>query len=102
MKQYRGGKTKWRAGVAAVFLAAFSAVPGGAAEFDAARICEVPEEMGSTSLPLPRLAARLAAGEEVRIVVMGSGSSSGLGASRKANAYPERLAGELGKRFPSA
>ncbi len=72
-----------------------------AQQFDAAAICEVPEEMGTTELPLPHVAAKLNAGEVVRIVVIGSGSSAGMGASSAAKAYPERLAGELAKIYPA-
>jgi hypothetical protein len=69
---------------------------------DPAVACFVPDEMGTTELPLPHVAALLKAGEVVRIAVIGSGSSTGMGASSAVNAYPERLPGELAKRFPGA
>ena len=65
-------------------------------------LCAVPEALEYSELALPHVAARLKAGEPVRIVVMGSGSSAGMGATRAENAYPERLGGELARRFPKA
>ena len=85
---------------AALFL-----VLGGTAAaegFDPETTCAVPEETAGTALPLPHVAAKLKAREVVRIVVIGSGSSSGLGASSLAEAYPARLTRELGKLFPDA
>jgi lysophospholipase L1-like esterase len=49
---------------------------------------------------LPRLAARLASGEPVTIVAIGSSSTAGAGASSPAASYPSRLAVELGALFP--
>ncbi|HYB54725.1 MAG TPA: SGNH/GDSL hydrolase family protein [Alphaproteobacteria bacterium] len=83
---------------AALFL-----VLGGTAAaeaLDQETTCAVPEEIASTKLPLPHVTAKLKAREAVRIVVIGSGSSSGLGASSLAEAYPARLTRELGKLFP--
>lgn len=88
------------AGVAAALWALCGVVAAFAEDIDTSAVCAVPEEMATTERPLPHLRARLEAGEVARIVVMGSGSSSGMGASTKADAYPERLAGELAKRSP--
>jgi hypothetical protein len=51
---------------------------------------------------LPRLAARLAAGDPVTIVAVGSSSTAGAGASSPAASYPSRLAVELGTMFPDS
>ncbi|MGO8867952.1 MAG: SGNH/GDSL hydrolase family protein [Alphaproteobacteria bacterium] len=81
--------------------ALFLVLGGAAAEgFDPETTCAVPEEVAGTELPLPHVAAKLKAREAVHIVVIGSGSSSGLGASSLAEAYPARLTRELVKLFP--
>ena len=49
---------------------------------------------------LPRLARRLANGKAIKIVALGSSSTSGAGASSSATSYPSRLAEELIRRFP--
>jgi hypothetical protein len=51
---------------------------------------------------LPRLAARLRAGEPVTIVAVGSSSTAGAGASSPAASYPSRLAAELAALFPES
>jgi acyl-CoA thioesterase-1 len=51
---------------------------------------------------LPRLAARLASGNPVTIVAVGSSSTAGAGASSPAASYPSRLAVELGALFPKS
>jgi acyl-CoA thioesterase I len=43
---------------------------------------------------------RLASGEPIKIVALGSSSTYGAGASTSAAAYPSRLAEELAKHFP--
>ncbi|MFK8250729.1 SGNH/GDSL hydrolase family protein [Ancylobacter terrae] len=50
--------------------------------------------------PLPRLAARLAGSEPVRIVAIGSSSTAGAGATSRETAYPSRLEAALRERFP--
>jgi lysophospholipase L1-like esterase len=51
---------------------------------------------------LPRLAARLASGQPVTIVAVGSSSTAGAGASSPAASYPSRLAIELAALFPES
>ncbi len=51
--------------------------------------------------PLSRTGKRLAAGEAVKIVAIGSSSTAGAGASSPDKSYPSRLAVELKDRFPS-
>lgn len=50
--------------------------------------------------PLTRTARRLAQGEGVTVVAIGSSSTAGAGASSKAHCYPSRLEVELKDRFP--
>jgi acyl-CoA thioesterase I len=50
--------------------------------------------------PLVRTARRLATGQVLTIVAIGSSSTAGAGASSAAASYPSRLALELRKRFP--
>ncbi|MFI4987759.1 MAG: SGNH/GDSL hydrolase family protein [Alphaproteobacteria bacterium] len=102
MRKVRPGKAYQRAAIAVALLSLLCGDAGAAGGFDPETTCEVPEEMGTTALPLPNVAAKLKAGETVRVVVIGSASSAGMGASSLANAYPERLAGDLGKVFPGA
>jgi hypothetical protein len=85
-------------------LAAVSA-PGFAASSQAqtataAPVCAAPGEFTRLGQALPHLARRLAAGEPVTIVAIGSSSTAGAGASSPAKAYPARLEAELKARFP--
>ena len=50
--------------------------------------------------PLRRTAQRLAAGQPLTVVAIGSSSTSGAGASSSAASYPSRLEVELKERFP--
>ena len=52
--------------------------------------------------PLPRTARRLAAGQPIKIVALGSSSTVGLGATSSSASYPSRLAVELAARFPES
>ena len=52
--------------------------------------------------PLARTARKLAAGEPITIVAIGSSSTGGAGASTPAHSYPSRLAVELKTLFPRA
>jgi len=51
---------------------------------------------------LPRVASKLAAGEPVMIVAFGSSSTSGWGSTSPEFTYPNRLAEQLHRRYPSA
>ncbi|MBM3566193.1 MAG: SGNH/GDSL hydrolase family protein, partial [Alphaproteobacteria bacterium] len=64
--------------------------------------CRVPDGMIDTSQPLPLTTARLAAGQPLVIVAVGSSSTAGAGASHPGASYPARLREELAKRFPGA
>jgi lysophospholipase L1-like esterase len=55
-------------------------------------------KMGS----LPRVAGKLAAGEPVKIIAFGSSSTAGYGASSPEYNYPNRLAVQLHRQYPTA
>src|SRR3984957_17445225 len=57
-----------------------------------------PRSMGS----LPHVAHKLAAGEPVVIVAFGSSSTQGYGASSPEFTYPNRLAAQLQRKYPTA
>ena len=81
---------------AAVLLTAL-AVPGLAR---AQQPCNVSLDAIRLSNPLPHVAHKLAAGEPVVIVAIGSSSTAGAGASSPALSYPSRLEAELSAQFP--
>ncbi len=62
--------------------------------------CTVPAEFSRLDHPLLLTARRLANGEPLTIVAVGSSSTAGAGASSAAASYPSRLAVELRERFP--
>jgi lysophospholipase L1-like esterase len=57
-----------------------------------------PKSMGS----LPHVAGKLASGQPVEIVAFGSSSTAGYGASSPEFNYPNRLAAQLRRQYPSA
>jgi lysophospholipase L1-like esterase len=59
---------------------------------------------GLTEIPgsLPRVAHRIAAGEPVTIVAFGSSTTVGFGTTSPAYTYPNRLADQLRRKFPTA
>src|ERR1700719_3738121 len=62
--------------------------------------CSAPTEFTRFDRPLVRTARRLASGEPLTIVAIGSSSTAGAGASSPDASYPNRLAVELKQRFP--
>jgi acyl-CoA thioesterase-1 len=62
--------------------------------------CSAPADLVRLDLPLQRTARRLAAGDAITIVAVGSSSTAGAGASSPAMSYPSRLAVELKQQFP--
>src|SRR5438093_4685192 len=64
--------------------------------------CSVASDLVRLALPLSRVAQRLADGEPVKIIAIGSSSTAGAGASSRAFSYPSRLEVELRTRFPRA
>jgi lysophospholipase L1-like esterase len=90
----------------ALTLAATAAVigcaPAIAQTAAPAAACVAPADLVRLDYPLNRTARRLAAGQPVTIVAIGSSSTAGAGASSPAMSYPSRLAAELKDRFPRA
>ena len=66
----------------------------------AAVACHAPAQLSHLDHPLLHTARRLATGEPLVIVAIGSSSTAGAGASSPAASYPSRLADELKKLFP--
>jgi acyl-CoA thioesterase I len=62
--------------------------------------CNAPATLTNFARPLSRVGRRLAAGEPISVVAIGSSSTAGAGASSPATNYPSRLAAELKGRFP--
>ena len=62
--------------------------------------CTAPAQYSQLTTPLVHTMRRLASGEPLTIVAVGSSSTAGAGASSPAATYPSRLAVELQARFP--
>jgi acyl-CoA thioesterase I len=84
----------------AVLLAPL-AVPA-AAQAQAVAACRGPADVGRFDAALTRTGRKLAMGEPITIVAVGSSSTAGAGASSSAASYPSRLEVELKQRFPGA
>ena len=87
-----------RARAAAVAAALFSCVRPASAQpvnQSAAEVCLAANQRLALGAPLPRTAARLRAGGGLRIVAVGSSSTTGLWVLRPGAAYPEVMAREL-------
>jgi lysophospholipase L1-like esterase len=82
----------------AVAAALFCASPGIVAA-QAVPHCSAPADMTRLANPLSHIANKLAAGQPIKIVAIGSSSTAGAGASAPGKAYPARLEVELSKRF---
>jgi acyl-CoA thioesterase-1 len=63
--------------------------------------CNISLDQVRLADPLPRFAHRLAAGQPITVVAVGSSSTSGVGASSPAANYPSQLAVELKRLFPT-
>jgi len=77
------------------------ALPGAAPWQTSGFTCSAPTEFTRLNYPLRHAARRLASGEPLTIVAIGSSSTAGAGASSPAASYPSRLAVELKQRFPT-
>jgi lysophospholipase L1-like esterase len=64
--------------------------------------CLPAKGLTTVSGSLPRVARRIAAGEPVTIVAFGSSTTVGYGTTSPAYTYPNRLADQLRRKFPSA
>jgi len=65
-------------------------------------VCAEQPALARLARPLAHVAKRIAAGEPVTIMALGSSSTAGAGASGPAASYPARLEVELRSRFPDA
>jgi lysophospholipase L1-like esterase len=81
-------------------VAAAAAAPAVTAPAASAPVCSGPAGLAHLNYPLQRTARRIAGGEPLTIVAIGSSSTAGAGASSPAANYPSRLAVELKQRFP--
>src|ERR1700736_5785073 len=67
------------------------------------RVPCLPAKGGAKSMgSLPRVASKLAAGEPVVIVAFGSSSTAGYGTTSPEFTYPNRLAAQLHRQYPTA
>jgi acyl-CoA thioesterase-1 len=64
--------------------------------------CNAPADLIRLVNPLKRVAQRVAGGQPIKIVAIGSSSTAGAGASSPAMNYPSRLEAELKVLFPRA
>ncbi|HVC54857.1 MAG TPA: SGNH/GDSL hydrolase family protein [Stellaceae bacterium] len=84
--------------VVAVAGAAAAAEPGSVAR----TACAAPPTLVAIGRPLAHSAARLARGDGLTIVAVGSSSTQGIGSTAPNLSYPSRLQAELSQRFPDA
>ena len=85
---------------AALFAGLAFALPARADT--SAPACATPLDLIRLANPLPHLAQKIAAGDAITIVAIGSSSTSGAGASSPAANYPSRLSVELQQHFPKS
>jgi acyl-CoA thioesterase I len=79
-----------------------SALPHASASSETMQAaCSAPTALTYLDRPLLRTARRLAGGQPLSIVAIGSSSTAGAGASSADASYPSRLAVELKQRFPA-
>jgi len=64
--------------------------------------CHAPEGVSKSMGSLPRVAGKLAAGAPVVIIAFGSSSTSGYGSTSPEFTYPNRLAAQLHRQYPTA
>lgn len=81
-------------------LLAGLALPLSARAETASYSCDAPRDLIRLANPLSKVARRLATGEPITVVAIGSSSTAGAGASSPAANYPNRLADELKQHFP--
>jgi acyl-CoA thioesterase I len=81
-------------------LALASGAPALAQDAAPQPACNAPAELVRLDQSLKRFARRIAGGQPIKIVAIGSSSTSGAGASSPAMNYPSRLEVELKALFP--
>jgi acyl-CoA thioesterase I len=70
------------------------------ARTEASEACSAPSEVTRLEQSLVRTAARIAQGQPLKIVALGSSSTAGYGASSASQSYPNRLQSELRLLLP--
>jgi acyl-CoA thioesterase-1 len=88
-------------GMTVALAAAVGSWPARADNAQPVAACQAPADLVRLINPLKRVAQRIAGGESLTIVAIGSSSTAGAGASSPAMSYPSRLAVELTKLFPN-
>jgi acyl-CoA thioesterase I len=63
--------------------------------------CNPPQDLVRLSAPLKQVARKIASGEPITIVALGSSSTAGAGASSSTASYPSQLVADLKRRFPT-
>jgi len=92
---------RWTAALAVAAVAAVGLLGPASAQSAAPKPeCSAPGDLARLDHPLTRMAHRVAGGQPVTIVAVGSSSTAGAGASSPAMSYPSRLAVELKALFP--
>ena len=86
--------------VAALFIAIPTLSQAEPQQVATAPACAAPSEASRLGQTLTHTARRLALGEPLTIVAVGSSSTAGAGASAPTLSYPARLEAELRARFP--
>ena len=81
-------------------LAALLPVLISPAHADATAPCRNAPDIARLAQPLPHVSRKLASGDLITIVALGSSSTAGAGASSPAASYPNKLADDLVRRFP--
>jgi len=87
--------------IAAAALLAGLALPLPARAETQVPSCDTPLDLIRLANPLTRLTKKLASGDPITIVAIGSSSTAGAGASSPTANYPNRLAAELKQHFPN-
>lgn len=98
MLSLRAGRLGFNAVAGMIGLCIALAVPAAALAFESP--CTLPDKLLTAREKLPRIAAKIARGEPIKIVALGSSSTAGVGASSPAKTYPARLEVELQRLIP--
>jgi len=94
---------RWTAALAVAAVAAVGLLGPASAQSAAPKPeCSAPGDLARLDHPLTRMAHRVAGGQPVTIVAVGSSSTAGAGASSPAMSYPSRLEVELKALWPRA
>lgn len=84
----------------AMAMLAAVAMPLAARAGDAKPPCDPALDQVRLNAPLKRVAQKIALGEPITIVAIGSSSTAGAGATSPSGAYPSQLGLDLQQRFP--